>query len=164
MGSYAIFSIKLIISDDYNTQDKLITAALISGYVSLAVSNFFGFSTVVVGLIFFLFPGFMLLMTETEINEDEDEDVLVLDNFSSGMVFFLMVFSMFMTYKIYAVYLGDKAYASGKTAAAQENIQLSLQLFDKAIKYQKNEPVFMDEFSKVAANAAARHVLPVPPL
>lgn len=34
--------------------------ALISGYIGLSVSNFFGFSTVPVALLFFLFPAFAL--------------------------------------------------------------------------------------------------------
>jgi O-antigen ligase len=153
MGAYVVYTIRLIRSEGYSIKDKLIASALISGYLALAVSNFFGFSTVVVGYLFFLFPGFLLLLTESIINEDE-ESVQILDNSRSFIVFALMATSLFMSYKIYLIYLGDKAYASGVTANSQENIHLSLQLLDKALKYQKNEPVYSDEFSKVAANAA----------
>lgn len=154
MVVFVIYSTRIILDKNYTNKDKLIAAALMSGYISLAISNFIGFSTVVVGYLFFLFPGFLLLLTDSIVNEDEEYGTDILDNFSSAIVFILLIGSLFSVYKIYTVYLADKAYASGKTANAQENIQLSLQLLDKAIKYQENEPVYTDEFSKVAANAA----------
>lgn len=154
MAVFITYSIRIILDKNYTNKDKLIALALMSGYISLAISNFFGFSTVVVGYLFFLFPGFLLLLTDSVVNEDEEYGTEILDNFSSAIVFVVLIGSLFSMYKIYTIYLADKAYASGKTANAQEDIQLSLQLLDKAIKYQKNEPVYTDEFSKVAANAA----------
>jgi tetratricopeptide (TPR) repeat protein len=38
-----------------------LSSALLAGYIALAVSNFFGFSTVMVALLFFLMPAFLFL-------------------------------------------------------------------------------------------------------
>jgi len=44
---------------------RLIPIALLSGYISILVTNFFGFSTVAIGVLFFLFPAIAFKLNET---------------------------------------------------------------------------------------------------
>jgi len=55
---FVIWSLKIV--NSLKIENCKFIIALISGYIGLSVSNFFGFSTVPVALLFFLFPAFAL--------------------------------------------------------------------------------------------------------
>ena len=56
---------------------KLVLLALISGYAGLAVSNFAGFSTVMVGILFFLWPALAWLSVQTEEDNSANDSAQV---------------------------------------------------------------------------------------
>ncbi len=50
--------------------------ALLAGYGGLAISNFFGFSTVVVGAFFFIYKAWWELLRRSWTHENEDDEIL----------------------------------------------------------------------------------------
>ncbi len=73
LGTYLLLQIWVFIwllkqgfNQRLKTKDQTLLLAFISGLAGLSISNFFGFSTVPVALLFFLYPAFAIVLTRHE--------------------------------------------------------------------------------------------------
>lgn len=149
MASFVFFCIKKA----YENHDKAsLLYGLLAGYSALAVSNYYGFSTVPVGILFFLFPAFAVLLSENRVEEPHPTDVL--STWQNIVVFVGILTCFFGLYRVYAMYTADRAYVSGNAYANQNQLQTALSELEQAIRLMPSEPLYKDEFAQTAATAA----------
>jgi len=127
-----------------------ITTSLCSGFASLLVSNFFGFSVVGTSLLLFLFPGFVLVMANNpnEIKNKKDKDVNLIPLTILVLVFIILSYSLGRYW--YADYLFNK----GKTQMGQQDFpQARLNLY-QATQLSKGEANYWNALSESAVGIA----------
>jgi Flp pilus assembly protein TadD len=134
------------------SKNSHLLTALASGFVALMVSNFFGFSTVSVAFLFFLFPAFSLVLS----GETRAFDVLVkqLGPGSKIGLATLALVSLLCLMAVYGMLSADKTYAQGKRLADAQKLTDAIPLLNQAIKKRQSEPLYKDDLSRVAAKAA----------
>jgi putative inorganic carbon (hco3(-)) transporter len=121
-----------------------------SGIVGLSVSNFFGFSTVMVSILLFLYLAFLAVLhfpTSNIVNKlkkSKAEQLNWLD------YLFLMLISLAMIWgglQLNATWKADINYAAGKTQLRAGQWQTGLGLLEKSIKLSSDEALYYDELS-----------------
>lgn len=128
----------------------LIAISLIASYISILVSNFFGFSVVIVNLFFFIIPvmvyeflGYGKMAKPQEVKQtDKPVDII-----SKGGVLVVGVITIYLLATLLKYWEADKTFALGYnlnrlgeyTAASPELIN--------ATKLRPSEPMFRDELS-----------------
>ncbi len=134
----------------------LLIFASLAGYTGLHISNFFGFSTVFVSILFYLIPAWCFLELSIE-----KPIVVTQYSFSKAKLFWIGIVgcvAIFLLYSLTKIWLADAAYASAKK---YENPQLNhtgdvyaFQKFQEAIQRSPQEALFHNEFSSLLANLA----------
>jgi O-antigen ligase len=152
--SYAILvfaSIYLFLKED--RKNRLILIALLSGYVSILVTNFFGFSVVPVGLQFFLYPAFAIALREsgTKNNELSKAELTTIHKVSIGIVIILTSYFLVL---ISRYWYADLVYAKGKLENDSGNFIEGKKLLIKAVNLSESEAIFWDELSQSSIGIA----------
>lgn len=151
--SYIVWSLKTTQLANYHTT-KPFLAALLSGFIALCISNFFGFSTVPVQLLLYLFPALSYLLVT-------DRYPLITDSpHPSKLLLCILLASCFMLlYQVRTLYSADHAYTAGKAARQNRDYQTAVNKLQAAVKSLPSEALYTDEFalttSEVAAGLAA---------
>ena len=143
-----------------------ISAGLLAAFTGLHVSNFFGFSTVVVQILFFLTPAFLLIYS---MNEESTEQAIAAKkkNISKqgnllispaqwtaiGIVFML---SGFLLFRSYTYWQADALYSRAKQYEKSGYGTEAIALLQRAIELSPNEAVFHDELSSLSAELAVQ--------
>lgn len=139
--------------------------AWIAGYTALHVSNFFGFSTVVVSTLFFLVPAFV----SVEFSPSEDlstlppwerkkkirvrQEPVSLYQWSVIGLVSIGVFWALLT--IVNMWRADYAFAQGKQLRAAKQGEQAIKKLKEAIDLGPNEAVFHEELSLTASELSA---------
>lgn len=161
LGSYLIMIITFIIFilKKRRTNDLLATG-LLAGYLSILVSNFFGFSVVVVNLYFFLLPAFTFILGGL-INPQKTITIalpnlpevrffnlkLPIANYKLPIVVALLIVNCYLLIVLFRFFLADKAYALGFNLDRSGQYQLAYPRLLEAVTLRSGEPAFMDELS-----------------
>ncbi|MCJ7827556.1 O-antigen ligase family protein [Patescibacteria group bacterium] len=129
-------------------QQTNLIIALGVGFLNLLITNFFGFSVVPTGLIFFLFPALSFSLTKTK-----KEKVLV-KPVKPIIAALLVAVTLGVIFRLGQIWYADVSLAnseddlqSGLTYLAQQNIQT-------AIRLRPKEPLFHDRYSLISATIA----------
>lgn len=146
-----------------NIDEKLFfSLSLIIGYFTILISNFFGFSVVIINLFFFLIPAFFFAIQETVSEEKtlsfnlpfnrESKTSVKYQNqgfknstFQWILIIIILGISLSFIYKLYSYWDADKAYAYGMNLNRIGQYQNAYQYLNKAIDKNPNEPVFKNE-------------------
>lgn len=136
-------------------KEILLVTALMSGYITILISNFFGFSVVIINLYFFLIPAFVLFLIQRiseqnrfifPANNTETYNPHVNPYQWTGIVaMFLIAFLCLRTLHVF--WQADVAYALGHNFNLIGEYQRAYPLLDKAVSLRGNEPVFMDDLA-----------------
>lgn len=132
--------------------ESLLIIALLSGFWALMVSNFFGFSTVPVGLLFFLYPAIAFLLARA--NHDSPLPHNPIKTSQYVLLAILLMTSSFFLLKLVNYYRADLAYAKGKAYNEAGDLTQALPLLQKAFSLWDNEPTYSDELALANAKAA----------
>lgn len=120
--------------------------ALLSGFVSILITNFFGFSVVSVGLIFFLFPAFAIFSTgldKRKININFDKSI--------SLIFIPIAIGAYLIFSLFHYWLADYNYAQGKNFNDIYDFQKASIYLNNSIKLVNKEPIYWDELAKTNA-------------
>lgn len=122
----------------------------IAAWTTILVTNFFGFSVVIIGLYFFLIPAFCFLL-----NRKEESSVSLSPsplNFTTTTIILLIIFvSSGLLLKLFSLWQADKAYALGKSYQSFRQYLAANIFLSDAIQINPHEPVYR---SKLAYNQA----------
>lgn len=134
------------------------TAAWLAAYTGLHVSNFFGFSTVVVSTLFFLVPAFIYIEAQnaqplTQQKKKKEHNT----SLNSYQWLFLAVVAGTTLYTAMAfvnMWRADAAYAKGKQLAGQGQGSAAMEELQLAVRLGKDEGVYHEELSRAASELA----------
>lgn len=138
---------------------SLLSISLISGYITILITNFFGFSVVIVSIYLFLIPAFVLVL-ENMINH-EREFVFFRDKeniskipansqfspFQWMGVIITVVIGFYFLFTLISYWNADKAYAYGYNLDRVGLYQDAYPYLHKAVLKRGDEPVFRDEMA-----------------
>jgi len=148
---------------------RLLVIALLTGYVTIVISNFFGFSVVIVNMYFFLIPAFVLMLTDS-LNPNH---ALSLSKFQSTTdnvqsihsgqwisISVIWLIGLYLMGVLINYWFADKAYGLGLNYDHAGQYQAAYPLLHQAVDARSDEPIFKDEMSindtALALGAAAQ--------
>jgi tetratricopeptide (TPR) repeat protein len=117
---------------------------LLSGYVAILVTNFFGFSVVPVSLLFFLFPA-MAIVTSDERLEISKKLKISINQWI--LISLVLVTNLYTLFSIYSYWQADTYYKKAKDQNRLKNFEEAKIQIDKALYISSNEPIYLAESS-----------------
>ncbi len=125
--------------------------ATASALIGLAVSNFFGFSTVGVGFLTLLLPALTLLSYPKQVRVQRI-GLIHTSTEARQFSFFLtaLCFGALLV-GVYRMYASDVAYASGKRLLSQSQIQAGIASLQQAMDIAPENAVYRDEYAYTLA-------------
>ncbi|MCX7956055.1 MAG: O-antigen ligase family protein [Patescibacteria group bacterium] len=124
--------------------------SLFISYITILITNFFGFSITVINLFFYLIPGFIFLLKNKK-EEQINNYYLNIKNISFFQFFSILIFSVFLFYLLFSVfnyYKADVYYSLGNNYLKlfSPDYKKSTEYFQKALK-KRFEHVYQDKLS-----------------
>lgn len=155
---FSLFCLKIFFDKSTADDSKQFSLALLSGYAALSVSNFFGFSTVMVGILFYLFPAFLLLYTQDtskaatkKISAKHSEDSFSYIGSSIVAVIGLICIAAVVKY-----WNADKLFTQSKTHFSVAQYSEGLKALESAIDKNPGEALYYDTLADTYAQIAAQ--------
>lgn len=124
-------------------------AGLLSAWLSILVTNFFGFSVVVVQLFFFLIPAILfVLYKEVQVKHKSVKfSQPSLSLLSALLILFVLSLILYFLSFISRLWYADFLFARGYNFKQRESFEKSYQTILEAIEINKNEPLYYDELA-----------------
>lgn len=147
------------------SENLLINFALIAGYISILISNFFGFSVVIINLYFFLIPAFVFILGDF-LNDKKvinrsfgDVKQNKINRYQWTLLVVLLIASGYKSMALINYWNSDISYSLGKGLGDASEFQKSLPYIQKAYVLKPDEPVYADELSSNLATLAGAFYL-----
>ncbi len=133
-------------------KDSLFLMICVSSLATVLVTNFFGFSVVVVGLWFFLIPAVCSLWME----KDEEKKLLLKKISKKEVVYIIGIWLVFLIgfFKINNYWRADTYFAKGKSQEGAGNFKVSYDYLKRAVEKNQSEPSFYSQFGLTLADLA----------
>lgn len=138
-----------------------LTLGLLAGLLTIYISNFFGFSVVIVNLYFFLTPAFIFILLKTLDPHKtfpasvEKETLAEVSSKRYAIIGTVWLLCFYFLYLLFRFWEADKAYALGYNLNRVGQNQEAYVSLVGAVKGREHEPVFQDELSYSSAVLAA---------
>lgn len=148
---------KLLHASKEQQLEHMLSAGLLAGFVSILVTNFFGFSVVIVSLYTFLIPAFVFLLLD--LLPDKQFTFPKPSAHTKGSVFqevsgfgwlgisVVSIVMLFILYMLFAYWNADKSYGLGLNLDHAGQYQAAYQPLHDAVSGRPSEPTFQDELS-----------------
>ncbi len=170
IGWFLYLSLKRILNSVRKKEENynLISISLIAGYITILITNFFGFSVVIVNIYFFIIPAFVFVLENMISHEREfflfrdKENKLKVSQSSQLSPFQWMgtiitvVIGFYFLFTLISYWNADKAYAYGYNLDRVGLYQDAYPYLHKAVLGRGDEPVFRDEMAINDAVLAAQ--------
>lgn len=121
---------------------------LFAAWVSILVTNFFGFSVVIIGLFFFLIPAFSFILTE------KYDQKIVPSKAPIWLISLICLTGLIMEWNLLSMWRADKAFAYGKNLDSVQRFTDGYSYLLAAVATNPKEPTFRDELSYNQATLA----------
>lgn len=158
LGSYlliiAVFIIHFL-KKNLSGDKSGLQIGLFSGFLTILITNFFGFSVVIIQLFFFLIPAMFFL--EEDINEQNREKPLKNLPFQSlrkWPIYLLTVVSGFLILRCIQLWSADVFYARGHSQISAQDFSPAYRNLSRALNINQNEPVYLDDLAIAASQLA----------
>lgn len=144
---FTFYLIKFLSKNRESAKDYFFLNSLASGLIGLSVSNFFGFSTVMVSILMFLFFA-ILAIYHSDQNESEQTSAATSLN-SSALISISLVWlvAIYLLFIIVNMWRADATYKIGKDLMQQNQLVEASKFLEKAIRQSPSEPTFYDALS-----------------
>ena len=149
--TFISWSLKQIIK---KKKKVILNIALLSGFISILVTNFFGFSVTAVSLLFFLFPALSFINLYKK--DDKVKENFKLNNVQYVEIFALLAIFVILISSIIRYWYADNRFALGEKFNKAGYTTQSFEKLEKAINIRPNEPAYLDQLSIVAASLAVQ--------
>ena len=172
LGSYLLFIsftfyffIILLREKDSTTPENkkmmLLSIGLFAGWTTILISNFFGFSVVIINIFFFLTPAFLLLLY-TQIRPENKylkltptaPTVKDYDAFQWTGIIIAIIVAIYILLKLLTYWNADKAYALGFNLNRVGEYEQAYNKLTESVTLRPSEPVFKDELALNLATIA----------
>lgn len=133
----------------YQGKYLILSLALIGGFISILVSNFFGFSVVIINLFLFLIPLWFYDITDQGVlatpNTQTTNTKINASNMTFVTIFFLI--TLFLEVVLYRYWIADQDYALGNNLDKAGQYIQATQPLTQATELRPSEDVFKDELA-----------------
>jgi len=133
-------------------QNFLLISAFISSYISILITNFFGFSVVVIGLFFFLLP--VLLFVNVEKGPAAATLAPPLSKPRQIFIILVVLSGFAGVGSLGKLWLADSTYAKAISYSRAGDFDLAYQKIVVATNLRPDEPNFHDQRADIAGNLA----------
>jgi len=156
LGTYILFIGSFIIWNFFQfKRQTTLNFALFSGWLSILVSNFFGFSVVLVSLYFYLIPAFIfVLFSSAPVPPPIRNLPPPLTIARKFLLVVLILTTGYLTLATISLWRADFYYSQGLKLGKQSEYALAYQELAKAINLSPFEPIFVNELSSITASLA----------
>jgi len=134
---------------DKNNQTLLV--CLLISYITILITNFFGFSTTTIQLFFYLIPALIIMENH---QQQETTKFEKLNTYQWLAVFVISSYTIYLLFSISVYYLADVNYSYGLKYSKINDQQKAAGYFEKGLKLRQ-EPIYMDRFSSSLAYLSA---------
>ncbi len=157
IGAFIVWFIKLSISNfkfqigkdgQKNESASFLSLTLFSGWSSILVTNFFGFSVVMTQIFFFLFPAMIVATIENR----EPRTFRV--KFPPSAIFLVFLALLVSLALLFRMWYADTRFAAGYRANRAGRFSIALPLLERATTLNRAEPLYWDELSSAYAGLA----------
>jgi len=154
------FGLLVIKKSITNQNDSFISLAILIGIINLSISNFFGFSTVAVNVLMFIFFGIsMVLNTKIKSKnlQKPSNRIKSVNDLSAEQYFFIsisLITALVISIKIYNYWDADRLFYVGKTNFKAGNYLVGVQKQLEATQKSPHESLFYDNLSDNYAKLA----------
>lgn len=139
--------------DKLTNHHFLLITALLSGYISILITNFFGFSVVIISLYFLLIPAFFFMIT-SPVDVAHKKTYPPVSLFQWMLIIVISGIAWLMSYNLYLYWHADTVYALGNNLDKTSNYQQAYPLLENAVNLEPDEPVYKDELAVNLATLA----------
>lgn len=154
LGSYlaiiGLFFYKMFFFLRKRKFDPLIYGIL-AGYLSILITNFFGFSVVIINLYFFLIPALVFILAgmikEKNVfvyNFGKSEETFKLSLVQKIDIFVILLVTLYLLGGLLNFWLADKAYALGSNSSNSSQYEQAYLNLQEAVQRADFEPTFKD--------------------
>lgn len=148
--SYAFLAIAIIYF--LARKKERLSLAFLAGFVSILVTNFFGFLVVPVALQFFLYPAMAVALDKRGVVDREKE--LVLSRRQRILLGLSLLMAFYLLFALGKYWSADILYARGKLENDREDYQKGKEKLEKAINLSPKEAIYWDEKSQSSTGLA----------
>ncbi len=133
-------------------KDTLLVTAIMLGYITILITNFFGFSVSTIQLLFYLSPALVIALFQNpkEFKKISFDAISLKQKMSIVFVSILFVWGVWY---LQNYYIADTEYAKAKVKMSSNDYAEALVLLDSA-RRRKYEHVYEDKMSYTLANLA----------
>ena len=154
LGTYLAFLLSVLIWSIQHLgkqKDQILSFGILLGWLSLLITNFFGFSVVVTQLLLFLLPATLFLLLKKESSTWERTY-----DFSILWQRVLLIATLFTTLLILGfltlTWTADKTFATGYRLSRAGQYASAYASLQTAVAIHPNEPLYHDEYANVLAS------------
>ncbi len=142
--SYCFWVIKSLLVS--KSPPSTVILGLFAAYISLLVTNFFGFSVVIIGLFFFLIPAFSWVLNDTQNHEISQANKGLTTSRLLAIGLTITIAAVILS-RLYGMWQADKNYAYGRNLNGINDYVSGYPYLLSAVSANPNEPTFRDELS-----------------
>ncbi len=151
LGSYLLI-IGVFIFWGLRNHKSPLSLALLAGFTSVLVTNFFGFSVVIVGLLFFLLPALSFVLNGNLKSFSTIKLPKKLITYNKFLIPIIILISCFMLLILGKFWYADTQFAKGKKLNKKGKYQEALESLQRATALRDSEPVYHDEVADTLSN------------
>lgn len=154
---FLILLTKQIFYKNNNEEENnyLLPAVLLSSYIGILVTNFFGFSVVIINIYFFLVPalflGNFIKITSEEKQKQKIQPASSFQFFATVIIFLI---GLYLIAILVNYWIADTNYALGQNLDNVGEYNKAYPYLENAVNARPNEPVFKDELAVNEATLA----------
>ncbi|HYM65097.1 MAG TPA: O-antigen ligase family protein, partial [Candidatus Sulfotelmatobacter sp.] len=154
IGGFLFITAKYVYKKRKNlTSKEFLITSIIAGYFGILITNFFGFSVVMINIFFYTIPAFVFVLAELIDKEREyafsfsKKEIYALGVFQKGAVVVTFLVISFLIYSLVNFWQADRNYYFGVNYDHAQDYQKAYVFLKKAVDERPDEPVFRDEFA-----------------
>lgn len=127
-------------------------SGLMLGFISILITNFFGFSVVPVALFFFMFPAFALTLSATIVPKSVKEEKPA--GWQYALIIVILLFTVYGLRFTVNLWKADYQFNLGRNYVKANQLAAGLTLLQKAVALSPHEPLFRSEYAEGLAKLA----------
>jgi len=132
-------------------QDQEARTIIPLAFISISITNFFGFSVVPIAIFFFLLPALFFVSEEQAKGQPSQQT----QNQASVYLIITTSLTLFLVHRIIGYWLADYHFAQGRKLEKAGYLSAALSHLDRAIKLNRSEPNFYSQRGVALAKLVA---------
>ncbi len=154
IGTFLFWSLKQIITHLKKAKETiLLIIALLAGYISILITNFFGFSVVPISLLFFLLPAMAIVLTSQPEKEPKPQKQ-ILENKQWAAIILISLLSLSTIIYLLKFWYADTRFALAEKLNEATKYDQAYKELQTAINLHPSEPYYRAEMALSLAGLA----------